>query len=39
VRIVLDALGGDAIELADVPDLLDVKLNHLRELEAAVIAG
>ncbi len=39
VRLVLDALGGEAIELADVPDLLDMKLNHLRDLEAAVAAG
>ena len=39
VRLVLDALGGEAIDLADVPDLLDMKLDRLRELEASVAAG
>lgn len=36
VRLILDALHGDRITAADVSDLLDMQLKHLRPLEQAI---
>jgi Zn-dependent peptidase ImmA (M78 family) len=39
VRLVLDAMHRDEVTAADVSDFLDMKLDHLNDLELAVVAA
>jgi hypothetical protein len=39
VRLVLDAMHRDQVTAADVSDFLDMKLDHLNDLERAVVAA